>query len=977
MPISQLPPSSAHSLRSSHQLPDPLAVVKELVDNSIDSGATSIEITVAPNTVDKIQVRDNGRGIQIEDFQFLGCRSHTSKIRNFDELHQNGGKTLGFRGEALASAAETATIKITTRTAQDPIASLLILKAKTGGVSKKQPVSGTIGTTVQAVNLFDKFTVRRQNAIKASRRSLIEIQRLLESYVIAIPHLKISFKVSSPSTQLWSYSPCPPSNTQEAITQIFGHTLAAQLVAVSSDSSAESGSTEVQPGTLRITALLPRPDSDVQVIKGKGAFISVDSRPISSARSTGKKLVSVFKSSIFKILGSPNSLRAPANPFLQISIQCPPGSYDPNVSQLKDEVMFDNEPAVISCFQSLCDAIYVEKVPGNKGMQNKNMPAENTLAHAAGASKAPKANRGEGRVQSKTGHETLASDQDLIEPLNDEFERLLVGNCGAFGDGKSTIPSAFARSPSPSKTRHQINNVISDTNQSERIQQMMRTKLCINLSRRDSDSTDVDGTDGLVPVQVTPRRAASPPKEQLQSHSRRRTLTLGRRSEDIGSYFRPVRDKPIVIATDDTATPEITQPGDSLASPSETNRHPLKELTQSEINTFQEEEEEEEEEFSDSESLAELPPAEPALNSSPRTSPRRMAPPRMPNSPFRPLTRPRQSSNINTGLELLPNLQTPPPSDPRRFDNLTRRDSRRNSANILTRSQRPSQSSMTPSTNRAGDERSRQSRILAGSGPNASYNRRRSEQVGRGNGLAGRRNAPTSRDSSDAHLKDWLHNFNANSEDQEAYVEPGLSGEETQSQSPPDGASEQQNVHWSHSMQALLMRTPPPREEKFDNETQNEHYQVLDHSQDSYNGEVNPRPAKRQRHDSDNATSTNEEPDPRHLLIKRQRIRTGGGQLKRVASKKLPLETIPQVDLTVNISTKARIQMSELIHATLEFMKSDRAAERYYAIRFDNITEVNKVEELLRHATESWLSGDSSIEVEYLLRSGVKGKSKA
>jgi hypothetical protein len=173
------------------------------------------------------------------------------------------------------------------------------------------------------------------------------------------------------------------------------------------------------------------------------------------------------------------------------------------------------------------------------------------------------------------------------------------------------------------------------------------------------------------------------------------------------------------------------------------------------------------------------------------------------------------------------------------------------------------------------------------------------------------------------------------------------------------------------------MRTPPPREEKSDNETQNEHYEVLDHSQDSYNGQVNPRPTKRQRHDSSNTTLTNEEPDPRHLLIKRQRIRTGGGQLKRVASKKLPLETIPQVDLTVNLSVKARIQMSELIRATLEFMKSDRAAEQYPAIRFDNMAEVSKVDELLRHATESWLSGDSSIEVEYMLRSGAKGKSKA
>ncbi|RGP59053.1 hypothetical protein FLONG3_11303, partial [Fusarium longipes] len=461
-----------------------------------------------------------------------------------------------------------------------------------------------------------------------------------------------------------------------------------------------------------------------------------------------------------------DSSRAPANPFLQISIRCSPGSYDPNISQLKDEVMFVDEQAVISCFQALCDTVYVKKVPGSKAMQNKPILTGNNLTPKAEASKAPKVNEVEARFSSTIGHGTSLSDQDLIEPLNNEFERLLVGSSGAFGDGESTIPRGFTRSPSPSKTRHQINNVINDANQSERIQQMMRTKLCMNLSRRDSDSTDMDSTEGLVPVQVTPRRAASPPKEHLHAQYRRRPSKLGRRSEDIGSYFRPVRDEPIIIATDETATPEDTQFGHSLASPSETNRHPLKELTQSEINTFQEEEDEEEE-FSDSESLTELLAAEPTIGPSPRTSPRRMAPHRMPNSPFQPLTRPRQSSDLETGLEFLPNLQTPPSSDPRRVDDLVGRESRRNSANILTRDQQPSQGSMMPSANRTGDQGLRQNRIFLGSGPTASYDRRRSGQVGRGNGLAGRRNAATGRDSSDAHLKDWLHNVNANSEDQE------------------------------------------------------------------------------------------------------------------------------------------------------------------------------------------------------------------
>lgn len=111
--------------------------------------------------------------------------------------------------------------------------------------------------------------------------------------------------------------------------------------------------------------------------------------------------------------------------------------------------------------------------------------------------------------------------------------------------------------------------------------------------------------------------------------------------------------------------------------------------------------------------------------------------------------------------------------------------------------------------------------------------------------------------------------------------------------------------------------------------------------------------------------------------MKRQRIFTDGGRLRRIASKKLPFETIPQDDFTIKLSIKARVQMDELNTVAVEFMASSRATEQHLPIRFENMEEVDKVDKLLKLAVESWLKENPSIEVEYTLRSEAKGKAKA
>lgn len=106
MPIAALPPNTVSAIGSNATLADPISLVKELVDNAIDGRASSISVEMSANTLDDIRVKDNGHGIPPDDRSMICSRHCTSKIANLDELRTIGGRSLGFRGVALASAAE-------------------------------------------------------------------------------------------------------------------------------------------------------------------------------------------------------------------------------------------------------------------------------------------------------------------------------------------------------------------------------------------------------------------------------------------------------------------------------------------------------------------------------------------------------------------------------------------------------------------------------------------------------------------------------------------------------------------------------------------------------------------------------------------------------------------------------------------------------------------------------------------------------
>lgn len=120
MPIEALPQATVRAIGSTSVISDPSSVVKELIDNALDAGASSIFIEISTNTLDVIQVKDNGHGIPTEDHANVCKHTFTSKIRTAEDLRNVGGSSLGFRGEALASVAEmSGGITVTTSVASN------------------------------------------------------------------------------------------------------------------------------------------------------------------------------------------------------------------------------------------------------------------------------------------------------------------------------------------------------------------------------------------------------------------------------------------------------------------------------------------------------------------------------------------------------------------------------------------------------------------------------------------------------------------------------------------------------------------------------------------------------------------------------------------------------------------------------------------------------------------------------------------
>src|SRR5262249_21823618 len=184
--IQRLPEEVVNKIAAGEIIERPVSIVKELMENSLDAGATDIRIEIERGGKQLIRVTDNGRGIAEEDAVIAFERHATSKIRASEDLHQV--LTMGFRGEALASIAAVSQVNLKThRTGEETGVSLFVVN---GQAQSKQPAAAPAGTMIESRNLFFN-TPARKKFLKSDTAETAAIVHMVQAFAMA--HPEISF----------------------------------------------------------------------------------------------------------------------------------------------------------------------------------------------------------------------------------------------------------------------------------------------------------------------------------------------------------------------------------------------------------------------------------------------------------------------------------------------------------------------------------------------------------------------------------------------------------------------------------------------------------------------------------------------------------------------------------------------------------------------------------------------------------------
>ncbi|CAL8578420.1 DNA mismatch repair protein Mlh1 [Xanthoria parietina] len=404
----------------------PVHALKELIENAVDAGSTSLEILAKDGGLKLLQITDNGHGINRDDLPILCERFTTSKLKTFEDLTSIG--TYGFRGEALASISHIAHLTITTKTADSSCAWRAhyadgkLVPAKPGQSADPKPTAGRGGTQITVEDLFYNVP-SRQKAFRSPSEEYSKILGVVGRYAVHCTGVAFSCKKHGDSAT--SISTPSNASTVDCIRQIHGSAVANELVefAVSDPKwgfKASGWTTNANYHVKKTTILL---------------FINHRSVESSAIKKAIEQTYSTF-------------LPKGGHPFIYLNLDIDPQRVDVNVHPTKREVNFLNEDEIIEC---ICDEIKVKlsSVDTSRTFTTQSLLPGARTPMSASSKYQSNGSKSAQRTPSSAAQKPLENNVVRTDPSLRKITSML-----SHADGEGSLPPSITYTLSPREARN-------------------------------------------------------------------------------------------------------------------------------------------------------------------------------------------------------------------------------------------------------------------------------------------------------------------------------------------------------------------------------------------------------------------------------------------------------------------------------------------------------------------------------------------
>ena len=310
--IHLLPDSIANQIAAGEVVQRPASIVKELLENSIDAGATSIQLIIKDAGRTLIQVIDNGKGMSATDARLAFERHATSKIRTAEDLFAL--RTMGFRGEALPSIAAVAHVELKTKRKDDQVGTHLVIAGS--AVEKQEEIACADGSNFAIKNIFFNVPARRKflKSNETERKNILtELER------VAMVNSEIEFSFIENDIEVIKY---PASNLKQRIISVIGKSFNQQLISI-----------EIETTIAKIYGFVGKPESARKARAQQYFFVN------------GRYMRHPYFAKAITSAFAP-LIPVGENPNFFIYIEVSPDTIDVNIHPTKTEIKFENEQPI-------------------------------------------------------------------------------------------------------------------------------------------------------------------------------------------------------------------------------------------------------------------------------------------------------------------------------------------------------------------------------------------------------------------------------------------------------------------------------------------------------------------------------------------------------------------------------------------------------------------------------------------------------